>query len=84
MVVPPPAVPPIAFATVSGREPRVAGERLALRDRLALDAGLVERLHDERRGALGVDDVGGEEHLHLPGDLVRRLLGLRRRGPGRR
>ena len=50
---------------------------------------VVERVLDERRHALGVDDVGGEEGLHLAGDLVDRVprrsaRGRARRGSGRR
>ena len=39
-----------------------------------MDAVVVQRLADQRRHALGVDDVGGQELLHLPGDLDDRSL----------
>ncbi len=35
-----------------------------------------ERLSDQRHDALGVDHVGGQEDLHVPGDRRARLLGL--------
>ena len=40
-----------------------------------------QRLLDQRHDALGVDDVGGEEDLHVAGDLGAGLLGLARRAP---
>ena len=45
------------------------------RDRLAADARVVEAVADERRDALGVHDVGGEERLHLRADVRDRLRG---------
>src|SRR5919201_1391675 len=53
-----------------GGQPRDVPQRPARGDRLAGDARLVEALLDERRDPLRVDDVGGEERLHLAGDLV--------------
>jgi hypothetical protein len=57
------------------RQPRDVGHEAARGDLLAVDVVLVECVLDERRHALGVDHVGGEEGLHLARDAVDRLLG---------
>ena len=46
-------------------QPLDPGQEARGRDLLAADLGVVERVLDERRGARLVEDVGGQEHLHL-------------------
>jgi hypothetical protein len=46
------------------------GQEAALGDRLAADVVLVQRVLDARDDLLRVDDVGGDEGLHLARDLV--------------
>src|SRR4051794_2400612 len=62
-----------------GVEPAEARQELGLRDALARDAVVVQRLLDQRRDPLRVRDVGREERLHLAGDAAQRVLraGLR-------
>ena len=63
-----PAVAPIALGDERRAQPPDVAHELAVRDPLAGHAGVVERLLDERRDARLVDDVRGEEVLHVPGD----------------
>ena len=62
-----PALAPMRWATRRG-QPRDVAHELAVGDALAGDARVVERLLDQRRDARLVDDVRGQEVLHVPGD----------------
>ena len=55
---------------------------MARGDRLAGDPVVVQRPLDVGDHALGVDNVGGEECLHLAGDLVDSGVGARRPASG--
>ena len=63
------ALRPRCEATVAGASHEMSGRKRLAGDLLAVDVVVVERVLDERRHALGVDDVGGQEGLHLAGDL---------------
>ena len=53
-------------------EPADVRQELRGRDRLVVQVVVVERVDDQRGDALGVDDVGGQEDLHLAGDAADR------------